>query len=93
MDVLKLVDAVVFDIADVPFANLGAYDVLVERLFSYPFILTVKELIVAPDGILPKLNPRRYKYRDDVDAYVFVIVAYVVLSVFVYMFDALDTDR
>ena len=68
MDVLKLLEAVVFDIADVPFANLGAYDVLVERLASYPFIFTVKELMIAFAGTLLKLNPRKYRYLDDVDA-------------------------
>lgn len=75
VDVPKFCEAVVFANADDPFANLGAYDVLVDNPLSYPFILTVKELMIAPAGISSKLNPRRYKYRDEVEALVFVIVA------------------
>jgi hypothetical protein len=93
VDVPKFVVAVVLDIADVPFASLGAYEVLVERLFSYPFILTVKLSITAFEGISLKLKPLKYKYLEEVEALVFVIVAYVVLSVLAYILLASDTDR
>ena len=66
---------------------------LVAKPLSYPLIFTVKELIIALLGTSLKLKPLIYKYLLEVDAYVFVIVAYVVLSVLVYIFAALDTDK
>jgi hypothetical protein len=88
-----LLDAVVLASADEPLASLGAYEVLVDKPVSYPLIFTVNEFITALDGMSPKLNPLKYKYLDEVEEYVFVIVAYVVLSVLWYMLSALETDK